>query len=302
MEARIVSEIVQEVFGAEPIAIERMTVGRINVVYSVRLQDREVVVRMNENPFVMKGTSQNISILAQLGIPVPRVIMEDLTRERHPFHYMILEKIPGRDLGQEIGDMTREQMAQLAQTIVYYQKLVAKLPLGSGYGWVPIGDKGEVPSWSDLIRNDFNNGLSNVQKVLSSVEIDRIIQGLDSLMPYLDRIQPVCFLDDVTTKNVIMLNGELQGIVDLDCVCYGDPLYMISLTQTAICADDMDESYLYYIDELCRAWDLTVDQRRIVDFYSLIFAMNFLAYFGDDVSGYDRMLSRIKLWTATLKQ
>ena len=50
-------------------------------------------------------------------------------------------------------------------------------------------------------------------------------------------MEPICFLDDLTIKNVIVAEGKLQGIVDFDWVCYGDPLYMIALTQTAVVSD-----------------------------------------------------------------
>ncbi|WP_231571494.1 phosphotransferase family protein [Gordoniibacillus kamchatkensis] len=295
----IVSQIARDVFGTEPLKLERMTIGRMNVVYSVALPEREVIVRMNENPFVLKGTSRNIAVLARMGLPVPKVIAEDLTKERYPFHFIVLGKMPGRDLGLELPNMTREQVTRLAEAIVSYQRQMANLPLGSGYGWVPIGDKGEFASWTDIVCRDFNSGLPNAQKELAPAEIERIEKRLERLAPYLDQVRPVCFLDDVTTKNVMILNGELQGIVDLDCVCYGDPLYMISLTQTAICAD-IGQADLFYIDELCRVWGLADEQRQIVDFYSLLFAMTFLGYFGDDVSGYRRMLSHIKRWTAAL--
>jgi aminoglycoside phosphotransferase (APT) family kinase protein len=234
-----------------------------------------------------------------MGLPVPKMLMEDLTKTRYPFHYQILDKIAGRDLGLELHNMTKDQMTRLAKTIVSYQQQVAKLPLGSGYGWVPIGNKGEFRSWTDLIQRDFQIGLPNVKKHLSPTQTDCIVQELDRIIPYLASIQPVCFLDDVTTKNVLVLNGELQGIVDLDCVCYGDPLYMIALTQTAICAD-MHVPDLYYIDALCRAWGLTNNQRKIVDFYSLIFAMTFLGFFGEDFSGHQRMLTHIERWIAVL--
>jgi aminoglycoside phosphotransferase (APT) family kinase protein len=295
----ILMKIVHEAFGIEALHLERMTVGRINSVYNVTLPDREVIVRCNENPFVLKGTSRNISILGELQLPVPQVIMEDLTKERYPFHYMILEKIPGRDLKFELAGMTNTQMTKLAETIVSFQQKVAQLPLGTGYGWVPINDQGEFKKWKDIIYRDLHNGLPNIQNEVSTAEVERTVQELDRLAPYFDNIRPVCFLDDVTTKNVIMLNGELQGIVDLDCVCYGDPLYMISLTQTAIIAD-IHESDLFYIEELCRIWGLTEEQRKIVDYYSLIFAMNFLGYFSDDDSGYRQTAAYVKKWIAQL--
>jgi hypothetical protein len=63
MDTDMITKIVIDEFGLEPMMLERMTVGRINVVYNVLLPDREVIIRLNENPFVLKGTSHNIAVL-----------------------------------------------------------------------------------------------------------------------------------------------------------------------------------------------------------------------------------------------
>lgn len=227
------------------------------------------------------------------------MITEDLTGARYPFHYMILKKIPGRDLHFELKDMTQSQMTTLAESIVSFQQIVAQLPLGMGYGWVPIHDKGEFNRWTEIIHRDVHNGLRNVQGVLSTIEIGRIEQKMACLRPYFDDVRPICFLDDVTTKNVILQSGILQGVVDLDCVCYGDPLYMISLTKTAIVADGL-ESRMFYIEALAHAWELTDEQRKIVDVYALVHAMIFLGYFAHNESGYQRTLSFVKACIASL--
>lgn len=299
MELHDAGKLVQEALGIESLAIERMTVGRMNQVYNVTLPDREVILRCNENPFVLKGTSRNISVLHDLGLPVPRLIMKDLTLARYPFHYMILDKITGRDLLFELGGMSSKQITLLAETIVSFQRKVAQLPEVTGFGWVPIGDPGNFASWTDIVRRDLASGLPNVQGRLSQAEIERLVESADRLVPYLDQVRPVCFLDDVTTKNVILRDGELKGIVDLDCVCYGDPLYQISLTQTAIAAD-LQASDLFYIEELSRTWALTEEQRTIVDYYSCLFAINFLGYFNEDVGGYRRLLDYLRMWLARI--
>ncbi|GAB6926152.1 hypothetical protein JCM10914A_01350 [Paenibacillus sp. JCM 10914] len=64
------------------------------------------------------------------------------------------------------------------------------------------------------------------------------------------QVQPICFLDDITIKNVMIHAGELQGIIDLDWVCYGDPFYMLALTQTAI-VSDIGIAGMPYIEALC---------------------------------------------------
>ena len=40
---------------------------------------------------------------------------------------------------------------------------------------------------------------------------------------YFAQIRPTPFLDDTTTKNVIVHEGKLSGIVDVDWICFGYP-------------------------------------------------------------------------------
>lgn len=96
-------------------------------------------------------------------------------------------------------------------------------------------------------------------------------------MSYFDQVEPICFLDDLTIKNVIVSEGKLQGIVDFDWVCYGDPLYMIALTQTAVVSDIGDQG-MAYLEALCRQWGVDQEQRALIDFYSVIHALQFIGF------------------------
>ncbi len=223
-----------------------------------------------------------------------------MSRRRVPFDYMMLEKIPGRDLGYELGSMTREQMTAVAEQIAAFQRKVAELPKGAGYGWVPINDEpGPYRTWGDLVAENRKNSVANAQGSLTAEDIGRLDRKLSQLQPYFDRIEPVCFLDDVTTKNVIIRNGKLEGIIDFDCVCYGDPLYMIALTQTAVVCD-VNENALFYIDELCRCFGLSERERNIVNVYSVIFAADFIGFCrkSGDAEAEKRLLASIRRWLA----
>ena len=91
--------------------------------------------------------------------------------------------------------------------------------------------------------------------------------------------------------------GELRGIVDFDVVCYGDPLYWIALTQTAIVCD-VGEHRLFYADELCRAMDLDEAQREIVNVYAALFAGSFLetCRANGDAEAERRLLDQLDDW------
>ncbi len=275
MNEQQVMELVFNIVGVNPLTATHMVFGHNSTTYDVTLPDRNIIVRMNRDANVFAKTEHNLTILARLSLPVPCVLATNLTRKQYPFAYMLLEKIPGRDLRYELGNMTPPQMTRVAEQIVFFQRQVAALPIGKGFGYVPIGKQGPFSSWLDLVQFEMNRVVNNAHiPVLDEwrVQLNHLLRKYKG---YLEQIQPVCFLDDVTTKNVIVLHGELQGLIDFDCVCYGDPLWTIGLTKTAIVSDVGTEA-LFYVEELCRIGQLTTEQRRIVDLYAAIHALDFM--------------------------
>jgi aminoglycoside phosphotransferase (APT) family kinase protein len=252
-----------------------MPFGHNSTTYDVALPDRNVIVRTNLDANVFAKTEHNLTILGHLGLPVPRMLATDLTKKHYPFAYMLLEKIPGRDLRYELDDMTHAQTTRIAEQIVFFQHQVATLPIGEGYGYVPIGEQGPFSSWFELVQFEINRVPSTDDIPALAEWKVRVNSLLDKHKSYLEQVQPTCFLDDVTTKNVIVLNGELQGLIDFDCVCYGDPLWTIGLTKTAI-VSDIGTKPLSYIDELCHIGQLTTEQHKIVDLYAAVHALDFM--------------------------
>lgn len=287
-------DLIKEVYGSTPLKIEPMSFGHTNQVYSVTLTDEQIILRTNHKPGVLKHTADNIAILSSLGLPVPNVIRTDVSLEKVPFAYMILEHFPGRDLRYELEGMTREQLAELAQQIISYQRSVSELPRGTGFGWVPIGEQGPFSSWTQIIERDIRNHIDHIIDEVTPETILLLQTMKQRYTPYFDQVEPVCFLDDLTIKNVIVAEGKLQGIVDFDWVCYGDPLYMIALTQTAVVSDIGDQG-MPYVEALCRQWGANREQRALIDFYSVIHALQFIGFHQREQSDVckQRMLSFI---------
>jgi hypothetical protein len=162
-----IKQLVLETLGVAPLKIENMSFGHKNKVFSVELPDDQVIIRTNIDAGVLSKTSRNISILSCLGLPVPTVIQSNSTMSKYPFSYMILRKIPGRDLRYEIEEMTNEQLTKLAKEIVSFQRKVSSLPKGKGYGWAPINDIGPFSSWVDVIEREFHTHIGNVRNEIS---------------------------------------------------------------------------------------------------------------------------------------
>lgn len=246
--------LVAEVLGVQPCAALFQTFGHNSVTYEATLPERSVIVRMNADPSVFAATERNIGVLKDLGLPVPTVLASDLLKTRFPFACLVLNKVPGRDLRYELAGMTPTQMTRLAEQVTQYQRRVMALPLGMGYGYVGIGETGPYTSWVNLV------GLED-KPVPARFEA------------YLRQVPPICFLDDITVKNVIVQNGELQGLIDFDGVCYGDPLYWLALTEVGV-VSDVGLPGQFYVEELKRLWTLTPEQERMLAFYCALMAQD----------------------------
>ena len=94
---------------------------------------------------------------------------------------------------------------------------------------------------------------------------------------YLKTVEPKAFLDDITTKNVIIHNNKLSGIVDTDSICFGDKLKHLGLTNMALVSLNYDTDY---IDHFIEYYKLSDHQRSVVEFYTLLFCVGFMSEIG----------------------
>jgi aminoglycoside phosphotransferase (APT) family kinase protein len=97
-----------------------------------------------------------------------------------------------------------------------------------------------------------------------------------SVEPYFASLRPICFLDDMTVNNVLVDHSDLQGIIDVDFVCYGDPLMTIGTTLAHIAAD-VGAAGRFYGEELIRCAAPSRDAHRAIYFYSSLWMTGFLA-------------------------
>lgn len=76
---------------------------------------------------------------------------------------------------------------------------------------------------------------------------------------------------------MLVNEGGLAGIVDIDDLCFGDPLYVLSLTHMALLSS---HSATDYIDFWSNAWELTSLQRTVMRIYTAIHCVGFIGEVG----------------------
>ena len=295
--AEAVARLVAETVGLPVHRMERMSFGHASVTYRVDAGDVRVIVRTNADPTAYAGTVANLDRLRDTGMPVPRVLRADLTCQRLPFAYVMTDAFPGRDLRYELASMTEPQRTALAERIVGFEREATALPRGDGYGFVPIGAPGPHRTWPDAIRADRAAAMTAGDPVGAGAgDLMRAVYDcLGRAERRLASVEPICFLDDLTIKNVIVSSGQLQGIVDFDVVCYGDPMYWLALTQVAVLSD-IGVAGQSYVDELVRLWAPSDVERANLALYCAVHAVAFLGWDPDDAARHDRLVAATRDW------
>jgi aminoglycoside phosphotransferase (APT) family kinase protein len=277
------ARIVRRVLHEPVLSVNRFPTGACHFVYDVVTESgRNVVARISwpENKHFLAGAIYWYGFLKPKGLPLPTIISHDIESGLSPFPYMVIERLPGEDLGVVYPQLSRAAKKALADEITRLQQLTGSLPLGGGFGFVESYENDSFhPTWTDVLHSLLERSRSRIQAVgiMDVRQVDRVAQKLDNYRSYFAQVAPRCFLDDMTTRNVIVHEGKLSGIVDVDFVCFGDNLLTTALTQMSLINLRAD---LDYIDYWCAAADVTEQQREVLAFYTALFCVDLMGELG----------------------
>jgi aminoglycoside phosphotransferase (APT) family kinase protein len=233
--------------GCQPIAVERFPTGLQHHVFEARFADRApVVVRIatEQGRPAMIGAARLSRALRPLGVPLPRVIAEDLDL---PFPHLVLERLPGTDLGNVVKTLPASRLNAIAAAVAEAQRITAGTPSAMRYGYGVEPADAPRDRWSEVLEDNLVRsrtrfaaaGLFDLQPV------DAVAELVAQVRDQLDSEPAVPFLHDTTTKNVIVAqDGAFSGIVDVDDLCFGDPRYVVALTLASLIASRAPPDYV----------------------------------------------------------
>jgi aminoglycoside phosphotransferase (APT) family kinase protein len=243
---------------------------------------RSLAVRACPEAQTFLHTRSNLAVLHGLGLPVQTVLVQSALPAGGDF--VVLDWLPGRDLFYVFGSLDARQAKRIAETVVTFQCRVAqRLPAAAhgGFGWAAIGARAPHARWTDVFGEPAPAALhvaTLARTDATPLERFRARLGLvrASIEDYFDTLLPVCFLDDLTIKNVLVDGGELSGLIDFDMVCYGDPLLVLGATLAHI-HTEVGERGQPYAEALLRCWSPQGERMRATGFYASLWVIGFLS-------------------------
>jgi aminoglycoside phosphotransferase (APT) family kinase protein len=268
----------------------RFTTGLQHFVYEVILTDGRAVVARLSDPRDRELVRSAVSLSRQLrpiGVPLPELLCADADAA---LPWMLLERLPGSDLGDLVGRLPEVSLRQIAERVAAAQIAAGGTQTAGSYGFSQTPEAAPFANWSELVLADIARSRGRIANagLFDLAMIDRLDRLVAALKPRLDAIPATPFLHDTTTKNVIVTNdGRFSGIVDVDDLCFGDPRFVTALTHVALRAHDLPSDYAGYLMEAA-GWD----DDELYRLYIVTIFVGFMSEHGQRFNGNEPPSSR----------
>ena len=294
MDEKVIAQLCNECFGAEPESVERCAVGLANFVYIVECEHQKITIRCSAEKDAYKNTIYWLERLGQINVPVPAVLGHG---EYQEYAYLMLSYLEGRDLGLVYPQLTKGEKRIIAKEIVEIQNRVATLLLENvDENW----------SWESFIQYMLNRAKERITAngYFDPKKVEQLKEQAVKLYTYFSDVQPIAYLDDISTKNLLIHNGRISGIIDIDWMGIGDKLTFVALTNVALLNMECDADY---VDLILEEMQISETEKQAFLFYSLMYCVDFMGergmqFMDKKIEVNDAVISRLngiyeRLWS-----
>ena len=248
------------------VQIERCSVGIANYVFIVSTANEKFVLRCSKDENAYKDTVYWLNRLSVCEIPIPIVLSEGKYKD---YSYLILSYIRGDDIGNVYCKLNDSEKKQIAKEVVKIQRKVSRLDIHADMEW----------TWNCFVDKMLNRAEKRIKRKnyfdFNKIYIIKKLQ--QEIQEYLDKVPIAPYLDDISTKNLLIYEGNVSGIIDIDWIGFGDMLTFVALTRVSLLNMDLDTKYIdYLLDEIRPN---TIEYKAFI-FYCLIYCVDFMGEIG----------------------
>jgi len=145
-------EVAKSVLRAPIVGIRRFTTGTHHFIFEVTSENGEaVVVRASTDAArgALEGNARLTHALRPHGVPLPAILAQELAA---PIPYLILERLPGNDLGQLINSFSEPTLETIAARVAEAQSIVARTPTAGRYGYAVDPHQAPFATWAEVLE------------------------------------------------------------------------------------------------------------------------------------------------------
>lgn len=272
------TQIVTQMTPETVISSTRLTTGDQYYVFAVITSNENYILRMTtpDDQAKFEDAIYWQNKLIPLGIPLAPFIKTDLEGVYSSFPALLMKQLPGDDLCNVYPQLTEQDKQNLAREVMAIHARTQELPDGPGYGMMSRYEQTPAYStWYDFLISSLYSFVDTVKQnhLFDDIDVDTIVTLAHDFKSQLLAIPPRPFLWDVSDHNVLVDQGHISGIIDVDDICFGDHLCVIALTAVALKLEGYD---CHYADYWANNLQLNEAQQHRLIFYRLYYCVMFM--------------------------
>ncbi|MCP4428058.1 MAG: aminoglycoside phosphotransferase family protein [Chloroflexi bacterium] len=268
-------KIIANTLGKNIATIQRFPTGLSHFVFDVVADDNFSCVIRIAKPERSAEIEEGLSWQAELekvGAPLPEIYHSG---RMNGSAYAIYEKLPGNDLEITYPSLTSLEKKEIAYSVAEIQQKVHTLNKGLFK---------EIYPWKDVLHWIINRSEREIlaTRLCDPKFIDLARERMQKYADYFETVEPRAFLYDLNIRNVIVLNGKVTGIIDVDEIWFGDPLLAIGRGKAILLSMRQETDFISYWRDFL---NLSPLQTEMVDFYALLYTVRFMGTMGQELNG-----------------
>lgn len=217
------------------VSIEPIMDGMFNAVYRIVCKDENYIMKiaplettkvMRYEKDMMKNEIAAMQYLqSQTGIPIAPIVYKDFDKKVCDSDYFIMNELNGRTLGSMKSEITLWDLHKIEHKIGELNYSLNEL-INNQFGYI-YPSKGQSKSWYEMFTKMMKDIISDSVDESIALPIGErdILNLLERDAEYIDAVKRPAFVHwDLWDRNVMICNGEITGILDLERSFWGDYL------------------------------------------------------------------------------
>lgn len=272
--------VAEGLLGQRALSVEALALGSTRHDYALRFSLGSFVLSMGplERASEYAGALALRELLASRGVPVYPFVAVDLIAELSPFAAALEPRAEGEELWAAYGGLSVEQKMELGRSMADIHARVRRCGLkASGCGVASWGREGELrASWAEWLSERAEAAIRLWRGARGSDHplAEALIQALEWCQSDLLAVEALPCLRSADERHVLVADGAIKAIMEVDDLAFGDDLSVVALTETALAGKGLDRIYT-------RAWlerrGMDLSSWRRFELCRAVWALTFLA-------------------------
>lgn len=230
-----INRMVRKAFGENALEMQELKEGYFNIAYRIRLQSRDVVLKVAPSPKIPVMTFEKNIMFSEVDsmqmaarctdVPIPRILFYDNSGSVIDREYFFMEMLHGMSLSSLQGALPPEKEQEIYYHLGQYTRALNNIQ-GQKFGYYGQPER-QGMSWYETFRDMLRDTYADARRkdIAIPVEESRTLELLEQDRAIFEAVKTPRFVHwDIWAGNVFILEGKVEGIIDFERCLWADAL------------------------------------------------------------------------------